>query len=148
VDDRTRRQNSGNWEWPTLEQPGSPGDLERIVGGRYERNHLGQHCTVNYARGSVTSLFFYPIQSELRDLREHRRLRHTSFTVGITIRRVKSQNMAMNDSSSDQNAQKEQKKKPYEKPSFRHEKVFVTTALACGKFSSTQRSCKGNHKVS
>jgi hypothetical protein len=32
-------------------------------------------------------------------------------------------------------------KKPYEKPSFRHEKVFVTTALACGKINPTQSGC-------
>lgn len=56
--------------------------------------------------------------------------------------------MAMNDFSNDQRTEQMQDKKPYEKPSFRYEKVFVTTALACGKFSSTQRSCKGNHKVS
>jgi len=28
-------------------------------------------------------------------------------------------------------------KKPYEKPAFRFEKVFVTTALSCGKLSGT-----------
>ena len=39
-------------------------------------------------------------------------------------------------------------KKPYEKPAFRHEQVFVTTALSCGKISSTQSSCTGNTKVS
>jgi hypothetical protein len=57
-------------------------------------------------------------------------------------------NMRTNDARSEETAQREQKKKPYEKPSFRYEKVFVTTALACGKFSATQRSCKGNRKVS
>ncbi len=35
-------------------------------------------------------------------------------------------------------------KKPYEKPSFRYEQVFVTTALACGKISATQQSCLQN----
>jgi len=39
-------------------------------------------------------------------------------------------------------------KKPYEKPSFRFEQVFVTTALACGKISVTQVTCSGNTKVS
>jgi hypothetical protein len=33
-------------------------------------------------------------------------------------------------------------KKPYQKPSFKHEKVFETMALACGKISPTQASCK------
>jgi len=31
-------------------------------------------------------------------------------------------------------------KKPYEKPAFRYEQVFVTTALACGKIA-TSSSC-------
>lgn len=40
-------------------------------------------------------------------------------------------------------------KKPYEKPSFRHEEVFVTTALSCGKVDPTvQSSCVGNTKNS
>ena len=34
------------------------------------------------------------------------------------------------------------RKKPYQKPSFKHEKVFETMALACGKISPTQQSCK------
>ncbi len=32
-------------------------------------------------------------------------------------------------------------KKPYEKPSFRYEQVFVTTALACGKIGATSQNC-------
>lgn len=45
--------------------------------------------------------------------------------------------MAMDDHSSDTPIDTSSKvKKPYEKPSFRHEKVFVTTALSCGKISS------------
>lgn len=39
-------------------------------------------------------------------------------------------------------------KKPYEKPAFRHEQVFVTTALSCGKISATQSSCTLNTKAS
>ncbi len=39
-------------------------------------------------------------------------------------------------------------KKPYQKPSFRHEKVFETMALACGKISPTQGSCKALNKKS
>lgn len=35
-------------------------------------------------------------------------------------------------------------RKPYEKPSFRFEQVFVTTALACGKVAPTQTSCMGH----
>lgn len=32
-------------------------------------------------------------------------------------------------------------KKPYEKPWFRYEQVFVTTALSCGKVGSLSQSC-------
>lgn len=48
--------------------------------------------------------------------------------------------MAMNDSSSD-NLRSSAGKKPYEKPSFRFEQVFVTTALSCGKVTVTQGGC-------
>ena len=39
-------------------------------------------------------------------------------------------------------------KKPYQKPSFRHERVFETMALACGKISPTQFQCRFNRKNS
>jgi hypothetical protein len=39
-------------------------------------------------------------------------------------------------------------KRPYVKPAFRHEKVFETMALACGKISGTQLSCRTNRKNS
>jgi hypothetical protein len=39
-------------------------------------------------------------------------------------------------------------KKPYQKPAFRHEKVFETMALACGKISPTQFQCRFNRKTS
>jgi hypothetical protein len=48
--------------------------------------------------------------------------------------------MAMNDLSSE-NSRSSTGKKPYEKPSFRFEQVFVTTALSCGKVSSTDSNC-------
>jgi hypothetical protein len=38
-------------------------------------------------------------------------------------------------------------KKPYVKPEFRHEKVFVTSALSCGK-TVTEGQCHDNRKVS
>jgi len=50
--------------------------------------------------------------------------------------------MAMNDSSSD-NPRTPVAKKPYEKPAFRYEQVFVTTALSCGKVNPTQGTCVG-----
>lgn len=39
-------------------------------------------------------------------------------------------------------------KKPYQKPSFQHERVFETMALACGKISPTQFQCRFNRKNS
>ncbi len=39
-------------------------------------------------------------------------------------------------------------KKVYVKPSFEHERVFETMALACGKISPTQAQCKFNRKNS
>jgi hypothetical protein len=39
-------------------------------------------------------------------------------------------------------------KRPYEKPAFRFERVFVTTALSCGKISVTQGQCGHNTKAS
>jgi hypothetical protein len=39
-------------------------------------------------------------------------------------------------------------KKPYQKPARRREKVFETSALACGKVSGTQQQCKQSKKQS
>jgi hypothetical protein len=39
-------------------------------------------------------------------------------------------------------------KKPYQKPAFRFERVFETTALACGKINATQGLCRFNRKTS
>ena len=39
-------------------------------------------------------------------------------------------------------------KRPYCKPSFQHEKVFETMALACGKLSPTQAQCRFNRRNS
>jgi hypothetical protein len=39
-------------------------------------------------------------------------------------------------------------KKPYKKPEFRHEKVFETMALACGKVNIAEFSCRFNRKNS
>ena len=39
-------------------------------------------------------------------------------------------------------------KKPYVKPEFRHEKVFETMALSCGKMQTTQGTCHYNRKSS
>ena len=41
-----------------------------------------------------------------------------------------------------------EQKKPYQKPSFRYERIFETMALSCGKVRSTQGQCKLNTKNS
>jgi hypothetical protein len=39
-------------------------------------------------------------------------------------------------------------KAPYAKPAFRHESVFETSALSCGKVQTTQGACHFNRKAS
>jgi hypothetical protein len=39
-------------------------------------------------------------------------------------------------------------KKPYMKPEVRHERVFETMALSCGKVNTTQSSCRFNRRNS
>jgi hypothetical protein len=56
--------------------------------------------------------------------------------------------MAINDSSSENPREATTTKKPYEKPSFRHEQVFVTSALSCGKVAGTDLTCNVTPKVS
>jgi len=57
--------------------------------------------------------------------------------------------MSMNSSSSNEPRPAAIKKKPYEKPGFRFEQVFVTSALSCGKINPTQSGCQGlSNKVS
>jgi hypothetical protein len=55
--------------------------------------------------------------------------------------------MAMNQSSNDEPRPAASEKKPYEKPGFRYEQVFVTSALSCGK-TATEGSCNLNTKLS
>jgi hypothetical protein len=40
-----------------------------------------------------------------------------------------------------------QKKRVYQKPTFRRERVFEIMALACGKISATQGLCHFNRKL-
>lgn len=39
-------------------------------------------------------------------------------------------------------------KKPYEKPAFRHERVFETRALSCGKVQVTESGCGFHRRTS
>jgi len=63
----------------------------------------------------------------------------TGVSVGAKISGVNL--MPMDHFSSEQPRAAANDKKPYEKPAFRHEQVFVTTALSCGKISATQGDC-------
>jgi hypothetical protein len=40
------------------------------------------------------------------------------------------------------------KKKPYQKPEFRYERVFETMALSCGKVNPTELQCHFNRRNS
>jgi hypothetical protein len=40
------------------------------------------------------------------------------------------------------------KRKPYQKPAFRFERVFETQALSCGKIPGHGTACNLNHKTS
>jgi hypothetical protein len=40
------------------------------------------------------------------------------------------------------------RKKQYQDPSFRHERVFETMALSCGKISATQFQCRFHRNAS
>jgi hypothetical protein len=55
--------------------------------------------------------------------------------------------MAANESSKEESRPAGKQKKSYEKPTFRYEQVFVTSALSCGKLD-TQASCFHGSKVS
>jgi hypothetical protein len=52
------------------------------------------------------------------------------------------------DNSSTESFQPAAAKKPYEKPSFRYEQVFVTSALSCGKVGNEGQCQFGPPKVS
>jgi hypothetical protein len=52
--------------------------------------------------------------------------------------------MTMNDASSAEPQIAAVEKKPYEKPGFRYEQVFVTSALSCGKITAVEQNCRVN----
>ena len=45
-------------------------------------------------------------------------------------------------------SEKAREKRPYKKPEVRHERVFETMALSCGKVRATQAQCRFNRKRS
>jgi len=52
--------------------------------------------------------------------------------------------MPMNSSSREEPRPAASERKPYEKPSFRYEQVFVTSALSCTK-TGTEGNCQHGH---
>jgi hypothetical protein len=56
--------------------------------------------------------------------------------------------MAFIDSSSEEMQSPPAVKKPYQKPSFRFEEVFVTSALTCGKVISSDLNCSSHMSAS
>lgn len=56
--------------------------------------------------------------------------------------------MTMNQSSSDEPGPEVSEKKSYEKPGFRFEEVFVTSALTCGKMPGGHGLCQGSPHAS
>jgi hypothetical protein len=82
----------------------------------------------------------------------HRRLCGAGVSIGFTVANSRHEGkiiMAMNQSSNDEPRPTAIEKKPYEKPGFRYEEVFVTTALSCGKLTGgTGQDCMLNPKMS
>jgi hypothetical protein len=49
--------------------------------------------------------------------------------------------MVLSNSSGEKMQSEATAKKPYQKPGFRFERIFVTSALTCGKISPTDLGC-------
>jgi len=52
------------------------------------------------------------------------------------------------DESQEHPGKARKQKKLYKKPEFRHERVFETTALSCGKIAGTSPLCNSARKTS
>lgn len=55
-----------------------------------------------------------------------------------------------NDTADDENPSESRRsaKRPYQEPAFRHERVFETMALSCGKVQDTNFQCRFNRHTS
>jgi hypothetical protein len=56
--------------------------------------------------------------------------------------------MSQDDRQDSRNARAPQQRRPYVKPAFRHERVFETMALGCGKIGGTGGICTAVPKLS
>ncbi len=74
-------------------------------------------------------------------------MRCENHAIGVTLTDMKQaqRRTAATDKTTDQAGKA---KKPYQKPSFRHERVFETMALVCGKIGTTSSACSLNSKNS
>jgi hypothetical protein len=58
------------------------------------------------------------------------------------------ENLDTNEKDKDAVENRSTTKRPYQEPAFRHEKVFETMALSCGKISGTQAQCHFHRNAS
>jgi hypothetical protein len=61
--------------------------------------------------------------------------------IAIDIKVSEGNLMVLSNSSGEKMQSEATAKKPYQKPGFRFERVFVTSALTCGKISPTDLGC-------
>jgi hypothetical protein len=78
-------------------------------------------------------------------------VRYSCVTGSQTFVRVQSISMAEQDWNTNDNSARENRrstKKQYQDPAFRHERVFETMALSCGKVQPTQLMCHFHRNAS
>jgi len=75
-------------------------------------------------------------------------MRGAENTSGVEITMSTQNHINQSDPGAPQPADRLAAKKPYQKPAFRHERVFETRALVCGKVQGTQGACASNRKTS
>ena len=75
-------------------------------------------------------------------------MRGSENTIGVAINMSIQNHINQSDPGAPQAAGRPGAKKPYQKPAFRHERVFETRALVCGKINGTQGACASNRKTS
>jgi hypothetical protein len=87
----------------------------------------------------------------MHNIREYRRLRDSGIATKPKLGAGGADYLNIDNSKRDKEreaAASSPKKKQYKAPSFRFERVFEVSALACGKVFSTQGSCHHSRKAS